>query len=45
MINEYSTVSYQDEKLPDDSVRRVFSDGNTEWRRRLPDGLIEWQDS
>lgn len=38
-------ITYQDELLADNSVRRTFSDGHYEWRRRLPDGRIEWQDN
>ncbi|MGQ9876806.1 MAG: hypothetical protein ACUVSL_16320, partial [Chloroflexus sp.] len=38
-------VTYQDEVLADGSLRRAFSDGHYEWRRRLPDGRVEWQDS
>ncbi|MCS6881004.1 MAG: hypothetical protein RMK84_02050 [Oscillochloridaceae bacterium] len=38
-------ITYKDELLADGSVRRAFSDENYEWRRRLPDGRVEWQDS
>lgn len=38
-------ITYKDELLADGSVRRSFSDGSYEWRRRLPDGRVEWQDS
>lgn len=38
-------ITHKDELLADGSVRRSFSDGSYEWRRRLPDGRVEWQDS
>lgn len=38
-------ITYKDEVLADGSLRRSFSDGHYEWRRRLPDGRVEWQDS
>ncbi|WP_322512964.1 hypothetical protein [Chloroflexus sp.] len=41
----YEVVRYRDELLPDNSVRRIYSNGVTEWRRRLPDGTVAWQDS
>jgi hypothetical protein len=44
-MSDYTTITYRDELLPDQSVRRTFSDGSYEWRRRLPDGRVEWQDS
>lgn len=44
-MSSYTTVTYRDELLPDQSVRRSFDDGNYEWRRQLPDGRVEWQDS
>ncbi|ACL26271.1 hypothetical protein [Chloroflexus aggregans] len=42
---QYEVVRYRDELLPDQSVRRIYSNGVTEWRRRLPDGTVAWQDS
>ncbi|WP_322488513.1 hypothetical protein [Chloroflexus sp.] len=42
---QYEVVRYRDELLPDQSVRRTYSNGVTEWRRRLPDGTVAWQDS
>lgn len=42
---QYDIVRYRDELLPDQSVRRIYSNGVTEWRRRLPDGTVAWQDS
>ncbi|NJN16978.1 MAG: hypothetical protein HC822_12250 [Oscillochloris sp.] len=44
-MSDYTTIEYRDELLPDKSVRRAYSDGTYEWRRRMPDGRIEWQDS
>lgn len=41
----YEVVRYRDELLPDKSVRRTYSNGVTEWRRRLPNGTVAWQDS
>jgi len=42
---EPRVLTYKDELLADGSVRRSFSDGNYEWRRRLSDWEVEWQDS
>lgn len=42
---QYDIVRYRDELLPDQSVRRIYSNGVTEWRRRLPNGTVVWQDS
>jgi hypothetical protein len=42
---EPRVLTYKDEVLADGSVRRSFSDGNYEWRRRQSDWLVEWQDS
>ncbi|MFN3374210.1 MAG: hypothetical protein ACK44M_11650 [Chloroflexus sp.] len=42
---QYDVVRYRDELLPDESVRRTYSNGVTEWRRRLPNGIVSWQDS
>lgn len=40
-----TTITYQDELQPDRSVRRSYSNGTFEWRRKLSDGRVEWQDS
>jgi len=42
---EPMVITYQDQLLSDGSVRRTFSNGQYEWRRRLPDGRVEWSDS
>jgi hypothetical protein len=42
---DYTTITYRDELLPDQSVKRSYSDGTVEWRRRLPDKRVEWQDT
>ncbi len=42
---EPRVLTYKDELLADGSVRRSFSDGTYEWRRRQSDWLVEWQDS
>ncbi len=42
---DYTTITYRDELLPDESVKRSYNDGTTEWRQRLPAGLVEWQDT
>ncbi len=42
---EPRVVTYRDELLADGSVRRFFDNGQSEWRRRLPDGRVEWNDS
>jgi hypothetical protein len=42
---DYTTITYRDELLADESVKRSYSDGTVEWRRRLPDGRVEWQDT
>ncbi|MFQ3631115.1 hypothetical protein [Roseiflexus sp.] len=44
-MKQPNVITYQDELLADGSVHRVFSDGRHEWRRRLPDGRIEWRDN
>lgn len=44
-MTSYTTITYRDELLPDQSVKRSYSDGTVEWRRRLPDGRVEWQDT
>jgi hypothetical protein len=44
-MSNYTTITYHDELLPDQSVKRSYSDGTVEWRRRLPDGRVEWQDT
>jgi hypothetical protein len=44
-MSNYTTITYRDELLPDQSVKRSYSDGTVEWRRRLPDGRVEWQDT
>lgn len=38
-------VTYRDELLSDQSVRRAYSDGRFEWRSRRANGQVEWQDS
>ncbi len=45
MSEAYRTITYTDELQSDNSVRRVYSTGRHEWRRKLPDGTIEWQDT
>lgn len=45
MTREPRIITYRDELLADKSVRRTFSDGHYEWRRRLPDGRVQWQDN
>ncbi len=42
---EPRVLTYKDEVLADGSVRRSFSDGTYEWRRRQSDWVVEWQDS
>ncbi|WP_174714087.1 hypothetical protein [Candidatus Viridilinea mediisalina] len=44
-MSKHATIGYRDELLPDQSVHRTFDDGSYEWRRQLPDGRVEWQDS
>lgn len=44
-MTNYTTITYRDELLPDQSVRRSYSDGTVEWRRRQADGRVEWQDT
>jgi hypothetical protein len=39
------TITFQDELQPDKSVRRTYSNGVLEWRRKLADGRISWEDS
>jgi len=43
-MNDPQILTYTDTLLSDQSVHRVYSDGNQEWRR-LVGGLVEWQDS
>ncbi len=38
-------ITYQDELLTDGSVRRAYSDGRFEWRRKLDEWRVEWEDS
>lgn len=38
-------VTYTDELQADGSVRRNYSNGVFEWRRRLPGGRVEWENS
>lgn len=45
MTQQPTVITYTDELLADKSVHRSYSDGRYEWRRRLPDGRVEWQDS
>lgn len=45
MAEQYRTITYTDELLPDNSVRRHYSNGRDEWRRLLPDGRVEWEDT
>ena len=44
MSSAYRKVSYQDELLADDSVRRLYSDGRVEWRRKSVSGNVTWED-
>jgi hypothetical protein len=44
-MTDYTTITYRDDVLADQSVQRSYSDGTREWRRRLPDGTVEWQDT
>src|SRR6185312_8901217 len=41
---EYRTVAYRDELLADRTVRRSYSDGRQEWRRRAG-RAVEWRDA
>ena len=38
-------ITYKDELLTANSIRRVYEDGRMEWRHRLSDERVEWQDS
>ncbi len=38
-------ITFDDKLLPDGSVERTYSEGRIEWRRRLPDGSVEWHDN
>jgi hypothetical protein len=42
---EPPVITYTDELQADGSVRRNYSNGVFEWRRRLPGGRIEWENS
>jgi hypothetical protein len=44
-MSDYRTVTFTDELLADGSVHRRYSDGREEWRRRGPDGIVQWRDS
>ena len=41
----YRTAPFRDELLSDGSVRRAYSDGRQEWRRRGPGPLVSWRDA
>lgn len=41
----FPQITYQDALLADKSVCRTYSDGRIEWRRRLSDKRVEWQDN
>lgn len=45
MTQPRRTVTFTDELLADKSVHRRYSDGRQEWRRRQPDGSVQWTDS
>jgi hypothetical protein len=45
MSEDYRSITYTDELQTDNSVRREYSTGRHEWRRQLPDGTVEWQDT
>lgn len=42
---DYKIIYYSDELLADNTVSRLYSNNNREWRKKSDDGRIEWHDS